>query len=188
MKRTLTVPVEICSNSIWKHQDKMWNMFKINNKDPRMRSFFPFTFFRNIFLIFMRNLLRNIIQKFIFTVYVTETSYFNSRNQLLKWLFWLWSCMLIDNMSFKLRLNKGNLRVRNYRTSRLEVFCKKSVPRNFVKFPGKHLCQNPFFNKVADLRPATLLKKKLCHRCFPVNFAKFLRKPFFKEQLSCFWN
>ena len=36
-----------------------------------------------------------------------------------------------------------------------------------------------FFNKVAGLRPVTLLKKKLQHRCFPVNFAKILRVPFF---------
>ena len=28
-------------------------------------------------------------------------------------------------------------------------------------------------------RPATLLKKRLQHRCFPVNFAKFLRTPTF---------
>ena len=34
------------------------------------------------------------------------------------------------------------------------------------------------FNKVAGLRPATLLKKRLWHRCFPVNFAKFLRTRF----------
>ena len=27
-------------------------------------------------------------------------------------------------------------------------------------------------------RPSTLLKKRLWHRCFPVNFAKFLRTPF----------
>ena len=33
------------------------------------------------------------------------------------------------------------------------------------------------------LRPATLLKKRLEHRCFPVNFAKFLRTPFFTEHL-----
>ena len=33
------------------------------------------------------------------------------------------------------------------------------------------------------LRPATLLKRKLQHSCFPVNFAKFLRTPFFKEHL-----
>ena len=31
--------------------------------------------------------------------------------------------------------------------------------------------------------PATLLKKRLCHRCFPVNFAKFLRTPFLTEHL-----
>ena len=31
----------------------------------------------------------------------------------------------------------------------------------------------------AGLRPATLLKKRLWHRCFPMDFAKFLRSPFF---------
>ena len=30
---------------------------------------------------------------------------------------------------------------------------------------------------VLQSRPATLLKKKLWHSCFPVNFAKFLRTP-----------
>ena len=35
-----------------------------------------------------------------------------------------------------------------------------------------------FFNKNADLRPTTLLKKRLWHRCFPVNFEKLLRTPF----------
>ena len=39
----------------------------------------------------------------------------------------------------------------------------------------------PLFNKVAYLRPVTLLKKRLWHRCFPVNFAKFLRTPFFQN-------
>ena len=29
-----------------------------------------------------------------------------------------------------------------------EVFCKKGVLINFVKFAGKHLCQSLFFNKV----------------------------------------
>ena len=32
------------------------------------------------------------------------------------------------------------------------------------------------------LRSATLLKKRLWHRCFPVNFAKVLRTPFLTEQ------
>ena len=31
------------------------------------------------------------------------------------------------------------------------------------------------------LRPVTLLKKRRCHRCFPMNFAKFLRTPFLQN-------
>ena len=41
-----------------------------------------------------------------------------------------------------------------------------------AKFTGKHLCQSLFFNKVEGLRPATLLKKRLWHSCFPVNFVE----------------
>ena len=71
----------------------------------------------------------------------------------------------------------------NFRSSRPEMFCRKGVPRSFAKFTEKHLCQSLFCNKVASLRPATLLKKRLWHRCFPVNFAKFLRTPFLTELL-----
>ena len=46
----------------------------------------------------------------------------------------------------------------NGRNSRPEEFCRKSVLRNFAKFTRKHLRQ-----------------------CFPVNFAKFLRTPFFNR-------
>ena len=42
-----------------------------------------------------------------------------------------------------------------------EKSMKKDVHRNFV--------------------PAALLKKRLWHRCFPVNFAKFLRTPFLQN-------
>ena len=38
-----------------------------------------------------------------------------------------------------------------------------------------------FFSKVAGLRAATLLRKRLWHRCFPVNFVKFLRTPFLQN-------
>ena len=69
------------------------------------------------------------------------------------------------------------------RSSCPEVFCKRGVIKNFAKFTGKYLCQSLFFSKVAGLRPATLLKKRLWHRCFPVNFAKFLRTPFLTEHL-----
>ena len=77
------------------------------------------------------------------------------------------------------------------------MFCRKDVLRNLAKFTGEHLCQSLFFNKVAGqslffnkvagLRPATLLKKRHWHRCFPVNFAKFLRTPLFTEHSGgCF--
>ena len=69
------------------------------------------------------------------------------------------------------------------RSGRPEVVCKKRVLKNFSKFTGKHLCRSLFFNKVAGLRSATLLKKRLWHRCFPVDFEKFLRTPFFIEHL-----
>ena len=38
---------------------------------------------------------------------------------------------------------------------------RKGVLRNFAKFTGKRLCQSLFFNKVAGLRPATFLKRRL---------------------------
>ena len=63
------------------------------------------------------------------------------------------------------------------RSSHHSCSMKKGVLRNFTKFTGNHLCQSLFFNKVAGLRPATLLKKRLWHRRFPVNFVKFLRTP-----------
>ena len=65
------------------------------------------------------------------------------------------------------------------RSSRLEVSYKKGVHRKFAKFTGKHLCQSLFFLlKLQGFRLAALLKKRPWHRCFSVNFAKFLRTPF----------
>ena len=74
----------------------------------------------------------------------------------------------------------------SFRSSCPEVLREEGVLRNFSKFTGKHLCQSLFFNKVAGLRPATLLKKKLWHSCFPLNFTKFLRAPFLQNWLLLF--
>ena len=49
------------------------------------------------------------------------------------------------------------------------------------KQPPEVFFNKILFNKIAGLRPATLLKKKLWHRCFPMNFAKFLRRPFLRN-------
>ena len=42
----------------------------------------------------------------------------------------------------------------------------KCVLTNFAEFTGKYLCQSLVFNKVAGLRPTTLLKKRFQYRCF----------------------
>ena len=62
---------------------------------------------------------------------------------------------------------------RQTRSSHQRCSMKIGALRNFAKFTGKHLCQS--------LRPATLLKKRLWYRCFPVNFAKFSRTPFLQN-------
>ena len=64
------------------------------------------------------------------------------------------------------------------------MFCKEGVLKNFTNFTGKHLCQSLFFNKFVDLKPATatLLKKRLWKRYFPVNFVKFLRAIFYETE------
>ena len=68
-----------------------------------------------------------------------------------------------------------------YRSSHRRCSVRKGIISNFEKFTVKRLCQSLFFNKVADLRPATLLKKRLWYTCFPVNFAKFLRTTFLQN-------
>ena len=70
------------------------------------------------------------------------------------------------------------------------VFQRCSIKRcssKFRKIHGKHLCQSLFFNKIAGLRNVTLLKKRLQHIRFPVNFVKFLRTLFLQNtSIGCF--
>ena len=63
------------------------------------------------------------------------------------------------------------------RNSCSKLFCKEIVLKTFSKFTGKHLRRSLFFNKVVG--PATLLKKRLRHRCFPVNFCEVFKNIFF---------
>ena len=87
-----------------------------------------------------------------------------------KSIFWLWLLYL------QLPISKcycGTSCCCNNQKQPPEVFYKKGVLKNFAKFTGKSLHQSLFFNKVVGFRPETLLKKRLWHRSFPVNFAKF---------------
>ena len=38
-----------------------------------------------------------------------------------------------------------------------------------------------FFNQVAGLRVCNFIKKRFQHRCFSMNFAKFLKTPILKK-------
>ena len=69
------------------------------------------------------------------------------------------------------------------RSNRSQMFFKIGVLKSFSKFIGKSLYQSLSFDKLVGLRPATLLKKRLWDRCFPVNFAKMFRAPFVSEHL-----
>ena len=68
---------------------------------------------------------------------------------------------------------------------------KCSARKVFLEISHKVHSKGPvpeyLFNKVAGLRPATLLKKRPCHRCFPVYFVKLLRTPFLQNtRRDCF--
>ena len=58
------------------------------------------------------------------------------------------------------------------------MFYKIGVLKIFAKFTEKRMYWSLFFDKIAGLQTATLLKERLRYRCFPVSFAKFLRTRF----------
>ena len=62
-----------------------------------------------------------------------------------------------------------------FRSSPPEVFCKKGVLKTFVKLRRK--------TPVPEYL-SLMLKKRLWHRCFPVNFAEAFGTPF---SLEHFW-
>ena len=71
-----------------------------------------------------------------------------------------------------------------FRSSHQRCSVTKGVLRNFAKFTGKPLCKSLFFNKVADLRPETLFKKRLRYRCFP-EVCNFVKKEAVTQGFSC---
>ena len=58
---------------------------------------------------------------------------------------------------------------------------QKAVLKSFSIFTEKHLCWSLFLNKNAGLQSWNFIKKRLQHRFFSVNIAKFLRTPVLKN-------
>ena len=71
----------------------------------------------------------------------------------------------------------GKIKTSLFQKQSSGVFCKEVFLETSQNLQ-ENTYQRLFFNKVVDLRPATLLKKRLSHMCFPVNFAKYLRITF----------
>ena len=69
------------------------------------------------------------------------------------------------------------------RFSELAVYPEAVVRSCSVKNSQENTCASLFFIKVAGFRCATWLKRRLWHRCFTVNFAKFFGALFPKEHL-----
>ena len=108
----------------------------------------------------------------------------------MKSLYYLYSFLHSTNFHQSNQIRTVHQKMK-FRSSHKRCPVKKAALKNFPKFTGKHLRQSLFFNKVAGFRPATLFKKRLWlaillkirlwHRCFPVNFVKFLRTHFLQN-------
>ena len=101
--------------------------------------------------------------------------------------------------AFPLRSSRGSRK--HLRCSAINFFVTE-VLRNFAIFIGKHLCQGLFlikmqacfiqkqsfvlfFNGFYMKQTCNFIKKRLQHKCVPMNIAKFLKTPFFKEHRKC---
>ena len=132
------------------------------------------------------------LKTFRFISFLINNSSSNSRSYLcISSSMYIAVLYVLSRKAFIWDLFKTSILSKPLRSSRPEVFCKKGGLRNFTKFTGKHLCQSLSFNKVADTNLTFLFwqfnhtlglikreQKRLWYRCFPVNFVKFLRRPF----------
>ena len=98
--------------------------------------------------------------KFIITDYLTEQ------------LCNLLNCTTLEWWIVRLRV------LRTFRNNRQELFYEKRCSRTICKI----------HRKFTGFRPATLLEKRHRHKCFLVNFAKYLETSFlWNTSDGCFW-
>ena len=87
--------------------------------------------------------------------------------------------------------------IKDIYAKKLPAYSYSRLLKNLQLFPGlpikkvfykrnsqnSHTSARVFFNKFAGLRPATLFKKSIWHRYFPVSFLKFFKNIFYTEHL-----
>ena len=94
----------------------------------------------------------------------------------------------LQNTSRRLLLRKRNCYSILFLTKFIRYSAVAALTK-FARFTKNHLCRSIFFNKVVGLQPATLLKKRLRHKCFRANLAKFSRTPFLQNTTDgCFYS
>ena len=104
----------------------------------------------------------NVIEKAGYTENPRSQCQLKSRNEDATWAQ-IFVCYLIRIPFKNLLVNSCNKASSTVQRQSLGV-----VLMNFTKFTGKHLCWSLFVSE-------ELIEKWLQHRCFPVNFANFLR-------------
>ena len=70
-----------------------------------------------------------------------------------------------------------------YRSSRLKMYFRVGVLKNFAMFIEKHLCWRLSLDKYAGLKVCNFIKKRLQHSFFRVKYETFLRTSFFTEHV-----
>ena len=81
-------------------------------------------------------------------------------------------------------LRENAMKLINFKKKKMELLTKEQQ-ESYENAKTCYICKEKFENK--GLSPATLLKKRLWHRCFPVNFEKFLTTDFYRIPLGdCF--
>ena len=77
-----------------------------------------------------------------------------------------------QNLAKNFTFSRGVFRTRlKVRSSRLEVFCRKDLLRNFTKFTGKHLCQSA----------CNFIEKETLAQVFSCEFWEISKNSFFTE-------
>ena len=90
------------------------------------------------------------------------------------------SSALYIEISIKLRrFFSNNIKRKNCRSNRWQVFFKISALKNTAILTGNTCVEVSFEQSCSNF-----IKKRLQHRCFPVNIAKFLRTAFFIEHIQ----
>ena len=89
----------------------------------------------------------------------------------------LFFCLLVDNQvtAFFKKFRNGYFHIE------LSILKKAATRSVLCKKVFLEISQNSFLIQLQASKPPTLLKKRLWHWCFPMNFVKFVRTPFLQN-------